>query len=278
MLRAAPEIARVRDLMDAGARHSMDLSGSLVQAVRLFSQLRSEGRTVDQFLAQGSMFDSGLRPDVEAIRELGERMKSDFYDPRDAGQVAAAREKLFGIFRGIDASLTKPEALFDQIDKGNAFGIMNRAIFRRLKEAQGREDAWHEVASKEMKDAVEAAGKDWAKHLSDVVPDEPGLINPETGRPMKLTRKRMISMALNWGNEGNRIKLAEGYKWHPSTIQQFLNKNMTKADWDFAQRVWKMFDSHKQDLDDLQRRVTGVGLDMVQADAFDTPHGRYEGG
>lgn len=215
---------------------------------------------------------------VAAIRELGERMKSDFYDPRDAGQLAAAREKLFGIFRGIDASLTKPEALFDQIDKGNAFGIMNRAIFRRLKEAQGREDAWHEVASKEMKDAVEAAGKDWAKHLSDVVPDEPGLINPETGRPMKLTRKRMISMALNWGNEGNRIKLAEGYKWNPSTIQQFLNKNMTKADWDFAQRVWKMFDSHKQDLDDLQRRVTGVGLDMVQADAFDTPHGRYEGG
>ena len=215
---------------------------------------------------------------VAAIRELGERMKSDFYDPRDAGQLAAAREKLFGIFRGIDASLTKPEALFDQIDKGNAFGIMNRAIFRRLKEAQGREDAWHEVASKEMKDAVEAAGKDWAKHLSDVVPDEPGLINPETGRPMKLTRKRMISMALNWGNEGNRIKLAEGYKRHPSTIQQFLNKNMTKADWDFAQRVWKMFDSHKQDLDDLQRRVTGVGLDMVQADAFDTPHGRYEGG
>jgi hypothetical protein len=215
---------------------------------------------------------------VAAIRELGERMKSDFYDPRDAGHLAAAREKLFGIFRGIDASLTKPEALFDQIDKGNAFGIMNRAIFRRLKEAQGREDAWHEVASKEMKDAVETAGKDWAKHLSDVVPDEPGLINPETGRPMKLTRKRMISMALNWGNEGNRIKLAEGYKWKSSTIQQFLNKNMTKADWDFAQRVWKMFDSHKQDLDDLQRRVTGVGLDMVQADAFDTPHGRYEGG
>lgn len=215
---------------------------------------------------------------VAAIRELGERMKSDFYDPRDAGKLAAAKEKVFGIFRGIDASLTKPEALFDQIDKGDAFGIMNRAIFRRLKEAQAHEDAWHEVASKEMTEAVKAAGKDWAKHLDDVVPDEPGLTNPETGRPMKLTRKRMISMALNWGNEGNRIKLAEGHKWHPGTIQQFLNKNMAKADWDFVQRVWGMFDSHKQDLDDLQRRVTGVGLDMVQADAFDTPHGRYAGG
>ena len=250
---------------------------ALDEAVRSMQEI---GRGMKMIEVDGQLRDvEEVKAEIAAaIRELGERMKSDFYDPRDAGQLAAAREKLFGIFRGIDASLTKPEALFDQIDKGNAFGIMNRAIFRRLKEAQGREDAWHEVASKEMKSAVEAAGKDWAKHLSDVVPDEPGLLNPETARPMKLTRKRMISMALNWGNEGNRIKLAEGYKWNPSTIQQFLNKNMTKADWDFAQRVWKMFDSHKQDLDDLQRRVTGVGLDMVQADAFDTPHGRYEGG
>ena len=95
---------------------------------------------------------------------------------------------------------------------------------------------------------------------------------------MKLTRKRMLAMALNWGNDGNRVKLAEGYGWSPKVIQSFLMRNMTKADWDFVQSVWRMFDAHKQDLDELQRRVTGVGLDIVKADAFDTPHGRYEGG
>ncbi len=250
---------------------------ALDEAVRSMQEI-GRGMKMIEIDGQQRDIDEVKAEMVAAIRGFGERMKSDYYDPRDAGRMAAAKEKLVGVFRGIDASLTKPEALFDQIDKGDAFGIMNRAVFLRLKEAQGREDAWHDVASKEMSAAVKDAGKDWSKHLDDAVPEEPGLTNPETGRPMKLTRKRMLSMALNWGNEGNRIKLAEGYKWLPATIQQFLNKNMTKADWDFVQRVWGMFDDHKQDLDELQRRVTGVGLDMVQADAFDTPHGRYAGG
>jgi hypothetical protein len=223
-------------------------------------------------------FDEVKGEIVVAIRALGEREKSDFYEARDAGALAAAKDKLFAGLRGIDASLTKPEALFDQIDKGNPFGIMNRAIFRRMKDAQGREDRWHEAASAEMKAAVDAGGKAWAKRLDDLVPDDRALPNPETGRPMKLTRKRMLSVALNWGNEGNRAKLADGYGWSPAAVKAFLDRNMTKADWDFVQRVWGMFDAHKVELDALQRRVTGVGLDMVQADAFTTPHGRYAGG
>ncbi len=67
MLRAAPQVAKLRDLQDAGARHSGDLTGPLVAAVRKFSQLRSDGMTVDQFLAQTNMFDSGISPEVEAI-------------------------------------------------------------------------------------------------------------------------------------------------------------------------------------------------------------------
>lgn len=215
---------------------------------------------------------------VAAIRDLGERAKSDYYDPKDAGARAAFAEKLFGGLRSIDASLTKPEALFDQIDRGDPLGIMNRAVFRRLKEAQHREDRTQEVASKALKDAVDAGGKGWQKRLRDAVPDDPNLVNPETGRPMKLTRQRMLSIALNWGNEGNRIKLADGYRWDPRAVKSFLDKNMTKADWDFVQRVWEIFDANKADLDALQKRVTGVGLDLVQADRFTTPHGEYRGG
>ncbi len=230
-----------------------------------------DGKYVDKALVLNEM--------VTAIRSLGERMKSDYYDPSDAGKLAAAKERLFGVFRGVDASLVKPEALFDQIDKANPFGVMNRAIFKPLKDAQGREDRWHEAAAKEMKSAVRAAGgKAWAKRLNDSVPEDPALLNPETGRPMKLTRQRMLSMALNVGNEGNMTKLSDGYGWSAAAIKSFLNREMTKADWDFVQSVWDMFDSHKQDLDDLQRRVTGVGLEMVRAEAFSSPHGTYRGG
>jgi hypothetical protein len=67
MMRAAPEVARMRDLVDSGARHPMDIAPNLVRAVREFSNLRSEGKTVEQHLAQGSMFGDGLSPEVAEL-------------------------------------------------------------------------------------------------------------------------------------------------------------------------------------------------------------------
>lgn len=69
MLRAAPEVAKLADLAQAGARQDADIAGPLVEAVRLFSQLRSEGRTVQQFMAQGSMFGDGLSPEIASMLE-----------------------------------------------------------------------------------------------------------------------------------------------------------------------------------------------------------------
>lgn len=67
MMRAAPEVARMRDLIEAGARQPLDIGPALVQAVRQFSQLRSEGRTVDQHLAQHSLIDSPVSPEVNNL-------------------------------------------------------------------------------------------------------------------------------------------------------------------------------------------------------------------
>ena len=68
MMRAAPDVARLADLQAAGARAEADITAPLVAAVRKFSQLRADGMTVDQFMAQRGMFDDdGVRPDVAKI-------------------------------------------------------------------------------------------------------------------------------------------------------------------------------------------------------------------
>lgn len=67
MLRAAPAVARLKDLIDAGARYPMDFTGDMVKAVRQFSQLRADGMTVDQFLSQLPLFDSGLSPEINNL-------------------------------------------------------------------------------------------------------------------------------------------------------------------------------------------------------------------
>lgn len=67
MLRAAPAVARLKELIEAGARYPMDITGDLVQAVRQFSQLRRDGVTVQQMLAQAGLFDGGPSPELRNL-------------------------------------------------------------------------------------------------------------------------------------------------------------------------------------------------------------------
>lgn len=67
MTRAAPAVARLKDMIEAGARQPIDITGDLVHAVRKFSQLRAEGTTVDQFLSQKSLLDSGVTPEINNL-------------------------------------------------------------------------------------------------------------------------------------------------------------------------------------------------------------------
>jgi hypothetical protein len=70
MLRSAPEMAKMRELVDAGARHPTTLPEDIAQASRLFSQLRAEGMTVDKFFAQGQMFDDGVSPNIARMIQM----------------------------------------------------------------------------------------------------------------------------------------------------------------------------------------------------------------
>lgn len=78
MLRAAPSIARLREMIAEGGRFGPDLAPELTAAVRKFSQLRAEGQTVAQFEAQGDFFgDGGLSPTArELLRTVGENARA----------------------------------------------------------------------------------------------------------------------------------------------------------------------------------------------------------
>lgn len=67
MLRAAPSVARLKELIDAGARFPRDITTDLGQAVQLFSQLRRDGMKVEQYLSQHGLFDSGPSPEVRSL-------------------------------------------------------------------------------------------------------------------------------------------------------------------------------------------------------------------
>lgn len=70
MLRAAPDVAKLDEMVEAGARYPTNFPKDLAKAVRLYSQLRADGMPVKTFLSQGQMFDSGVSPAVKGLLEV----------------------------------------------------------------------------------------------------------------------------------------------------------------------------------------------------------------
>lgn len=78
MLRAAPDVARVRSLLEAGARAGRDFVPDLVDAVRRFGAAREASQKVEQYLAQGSMFGGEASP---AVADLMRALEKDSRAP-----------------------------------------------------------------------------------------------------------------------------------------------------------------------------------------------------
>ena len=110
MLRAAPAVARLREMISEGGRYPIDISPDLVKAVREYSDMRKNGYSLEQYLAQQDMFDLSITPEMQKlITGLQENARSpkgiaDFInsfvravdnlgDPRQADMLNAAPPK-----------------------------------------------------------------------------------------------------------------------------------------------------------------------------------------
>ncbi len=248
------------------------------ELVDMVKSLQATGREEQHIILDGQALDKlAVRAEfVNQLESLKQRDKSDYYRPEDKGIINAKKEKAITFLKTLNASLLKPEQIFDWLDGDNPDGPFNRYIFRPLKEAQHKENVMRADLVDTFRNIEKNQGKDWSARLNEDV--ESNLVNPETGNPFKFNRKRMISIALNWGTDDNAKKLADGYQWSEQNVKAFLDKNMTEADWNFAKQIWASFDKLRPDIDALQRRVTGVGIEFVDGRSIDTPFGKVQGG
>lgn len=69
MLRAAPDVAKLRNLVEGGAREQPTWIEPLVEAVRRFGDAREAGQTVSQYLAQGSLLGGEASPAVSTMMQ-----------------------------------------------------------------------------------------------------------------------------------------------------------------------------------------------------------------
>lgn len=76
LLKVAPNLVRLKDLISRGERYDADISGDLTDAVNTLSYLRERGIKLPQYFAQGAMFDEGLSPVGEQLLTIMDKYKN----------------------------------------------------------------------------------------------------------------------------------------------------------------------------------------------------------
>lgn len=176
----------------------------------------------------------------------------------------------------LDAALLKMETVFDWLD-GASGGVFNRVVFRRIADAQHRERAMIEDYTGRLTNLLKALPKAQISRWLEKV-TIPELTDPATSKPMVTTRDRLISMALNMGNEGNAEKLAGGYGWSEEAVMRVLDRELTAEDWQYVQGVWDVIDTLWPEAQAMEKRLNGVAPDKVEARPVNTRHGVLRGG
>nr|DAK96293.1 MAG TPA: crystallin beta/gamma motif-containing protein [Caudoviricetes sp.] len=92
---------------------------------------------------------------------------------------------------------------------------------------------------------------------------------PLGGKNVSLSDREIFTMLLNWGNEGNRLRLLDGEGWTVAEVEALFAARLTADDARAVQKVWDYYADHTKDkIAAIARRVDGIEPQWVEALAF----------
>lgn len=168
------------------------------------------------------------------------------------------RERAGDTVTRLDAMLVKMEQIVEWLDNGNVQGPWHTYLWNPIAEAQNNEFDLTRALTERLAKSLEAMPKDQRLSMLDTF-DVPGM--------GKVTRKFLISVALNMGNQGNIDKMMRGMGWDMGTIELGLTK-LTDADWTFVQETWDTINSVWPQIAELEKRMTGLEPPKVEATPY----------
>ncbi len=106
------------------------------------------------------------------------------------------------------------------------------------------------------------------------------IVSEQTGQstPLKLTRGRMLMIALHSGNESNFDKLTKGYGWAGADVWKFLGDNMSAKDIEAVNHIHELYESHWPDMLKLYREMGQTAPPKIEARETTLPNGKLTGG
>lgn len=220
--------------------------------------------------AERRAFDEIVGEAQDAMGGMPQKPPSDLFEP-------SWFDNLKSGIASADVALLKIETLVDWLDQGNSNGVFNRIVFKPIADAQDRENDMRADYQARLGEILGKLAKEDLRRWSEPV-STPTLTNRNTGNAWQGNREKLIAMALNVGNEGNRQRLIDGYGWTENNVMDVLGRELTEADWNFVQDVWDMVDTLWPETAAMERRVNGIAPDKVDAIPVETPFGIIRGG
>lgn len=215
--------------------------------------------------------------EMQATAELNGRLRAPSIET-ELPQNRAARS-----WGRVFASLRKMSSLARQMDGGDN-GVFWENIIRPLNEASDAEMDMRLEATRKLQELL-APYQSLRQRLqarATVLTRgryAGGIFAPVYIPSIKgsLSKAGQLMVALNWGNEINRMRLKDGYGWNDAQVQGVLDQ-LTEQDWQTVQGIWDLIDSYWPAIRSLAERVDGVAPEKVEPLAIETPYGTMRGG
>lgn len=162
--------------------------------------------------------------------------------------------------QGLDAEIIKTEQLMMWLDGDNVKGPWHEYIWNPLKEAQHALNDDTKAVVEKLDDLFQNMPKEWRRRLLDKVQLQ--------GDTVTRTRKDLIGMALNLGNDQNRKKLIEGNFGGNAAMADQVMSRLTAQDWKFVQDTWNLIETLWPKIAAVQKRLTGLEPVKVERAPF----------
>lgn len=181
------------------------------------------------------------------------------------------KERIGGTLSKWHAEHWKPEFIFRFLDGGKVLGPVWSAMFKPIAEAEATEQTMQKEYTKRLREIFKEYDRGETRAFFFTKP----IWIEEIGA--SLTKDQIMSVALNWGNDYNKEALKEGYRWSDEQVHAIIDK-LDEADINRVQQTWDLIDSLWPAAQALEKRLTGVAPEKVEASPFVTKFGVKRGG
>ena len=266
----------VREMEEAGIQHSID--PDYVDTISRKSwremtveEMRGLADTVRQLEHLGRLknrlLSNQAKRSYQAVRDeladtLDASAKAQHRKAQERREAATGLQKAGALLRGGYWGHLKMSTIVRMFDNGRDGGAFFTHFLLPLKQAADKEAAMQAEVSQKLYEVL----KPLAKHTGR-------LKNRIGGKTHyqglgELTREQLFAVALNMGNAGNIQRLLDGEGWRMEDVQRALSSTLTAQEWQAVQGVWDLLESYRPQIAGLERRMTGVEPEWVEARPF----------